>query len=675
MKRLFPAFLILMLVGGPALADQGQYLVKIPPPETLYLTPDIDTFPKLYEGDHACSFSAWAYTMQSLSGLAALHALEHGGNALVWIHSPGLQSYTIILEDILARTGAAAVHLPDLESVISLGVDAGWVNGYIVYGADESERNRYDKINPRDPLYSNSVNAATSLAADLGAVLVEARAEPVFQAMGLEKLMDVRDKDEQWCFDNHRERFNRKMIHTLDPKAPHMRDYVIATRSLCVFGVVPFVDEALAWLEPNAPAMGWNAGDEFEFVAQLSRFAHFTTASNWIMNLPVMSCLRIDREIEWEELQVNRASRVDPLLLDWPADTHFTSFVLSDGDNIQWFTGNFASPPNAYWRAENRGAFPFGWTMPAAHLSQICPSMLHHLARTASPNDQALTFPDGYYYPDFYGHGRDTTTDWYGKRVDMFAERLGMLGIRAVINIAQGWESEGAMHAYRTYAEKIPNIAGILAMQYHPYNAGLGAIRWVEDASGMPVPVVPPRFSIWSGLSRIENNGPPALVADKINRQAYEGYADTDAYFDWTVVHAWSHFRQADTGDDLLAEEMDQQRPFPEDAVIRNGYEPAGWCVDRLAPHVRVVLPEELLWRIRLQLKTRETLKGLVAARLKMPDTPPWQQQLLEVFLARLAQSPLDSVEACRAAFLRLQDIHLGRLLVPDDLPEDLGEH
>ena len=364
-------FVLVVLCIVTVNAEVQDYLFKLPQPKTIFLTPDIDTFPPLYEDDRGGSFGAWSFTMMSLSGLAALDTTKNNGGCMVWVHSPGIESYPIILDDIIKRTGAVVSPIPSLEEMVALGVEKGWVKGYILYRAEGSERNVYDKIDLADPAYNNSANVATNLAGHLGGIIVEERAEPVFKAMGLHCLLDVRDKDERWCFENHKELFTRKSLHLIDPKAPHMRDYAIATRSMCVFGVVPLVDEVLQWLEPNAPTLGWNGGDEHTFVAQLSRHAHFTTASNWIMNLPVMSCLSTGQQVAWEELQVNRRSQADPLLLDWPEDTHFTSFVLSDGDNVQWFIGNFINHPNGYWQAEHRGAFPFGWTMPVDHLSQV----------------------------------------------------------------------------------------------------------------------------------------------------------------------------------------------------------------------------------------------------------------------------------------------------------------
>jgi len=657
---------------GVADAEVLDYLAKMPIPRTIYMTPDIDTFPALYEGDRAGSFGAWSFALLSLAGLAALDAREHDGDSLVWIHSPGIVSYTIMLDDILARTGAARVDVPTVEDAVKLGLDKGWVKGYILYRAEASDRRVYDKIDLNDPAYNNSANVATNMAPDMAGIIVEERAEQVFRAMGLELLLDVRDRDERWCFENHKDRFSRRSLHLLDPKAPHMRDYAIATRSMCVFGVTPLVDEVLHWLEPNAPTLGWNAGDEHTFVAQLSRFAHFTTASNWIMNLPVMSCVAVGAHADWEELRVNRRAKTDPLLLDWVEDLHYTSFVLSDGDNVQWFLGNFINHPDAYWQAENRGAFPFGWTMPVDHLSQVGVPLLAHLARTASPNDQMLSFPGGYYYPDRYGQGRGSGTDWYAGRVAMFGERFAKLGARVVINIAEDWLGEGAMHGYACFARQIPELVGVLAMQYHPYNAGRGDLRWVEDKRGRPIPVLSPRFAIWSGLSRVPGNGTPALVAGMINEQPHAGLPDGLEHFDWTIVHAWSPFQRADATSDPLAEEVEQRRPRlqQDGAVVRNAYEPTLWCVKRLEPHVRVVAPEELLWRIRIQFKPRETLDALAEDLMENPDTPPYQRALLVEYRAKLVKADFDTPEAIRAAYRWLQDIYLAKVIRMGEMPE-----
>ena len=57
------------------------------------------------------------------------------------------------------------------------------------------------------------------------------------------------------------------------------------------------------------------------------------------------------------------------------ADTRYVAFVMSDGDNVQWLMLNFCKGQDAkqYWACPDRGRMPFGWTLPAMDLLQLCP--------------------------------------------------------------------------------------------------------------------------------------------------------------------------------------------------------------------------------------------------------------------------------------------------------------
>jgi hypothetical protein len=83
------------------------------------------------------------------------------------------------------------------------------------------------------------------------------------------------------------------------------------------------------------------------------------------------------------------------------------------------------------------------------------------------------------------------------------------------------------------------------------------------------------------------------------------------------------------------------------------GYEPVTWCKDRLAPHVTVVTPQELIWRARLYLKTRETLDAL-AKRLQ---TDGRTDTKIALYRAWLRNANLDTDTQRRAAFEKLQGI------------------
>jgi hypothetical protein len=64
------------------------------------------------------------------------------------------------------------------------------------------------------------------------------------------------------------------------------------------------------------------------------------------------------------------------------------------------------------------------------------------------------------------------------------------------------------------------------------------------------------------------------------------------------ISHAWSYFKKA-PGSDENAENVPQETAAAQGGV--RGYTPVTWCAERLPAAIRVVSPEELLFRIRMQ--------------------------------------------------------------------------
>ena len=659
--------------GGEPLPE---WWVKMPKPGELISVGELHGMPPLHEGDPGGERGPAAFLVQSVSGLLALKARETGEGPLMWVGLEGNPSYRAWRAHLsgagiaMPQPGAASADpRGDLGRLVQKLHGEGLIKGYILYRADPSKRQAFDAAPaPGAAGYNNSVNVATSLAGPMGAVIIEEKAEPFLRDLGLPLLLDARDRDERWCFENHRDKFSRKLVHVIDPKVPHLRDYAIATGSLVVFGVSPFTDEVYRWMEPDTPVMGWNGGDEHVMTSQLTRFAHFHTASNWCMNLPATGSLRAGTDLSWERLRLNRRSGVEPLELDWPVDTHFTSFVTTDGDNVQWAMGDYIHN-GSYWRAPGRGRFPMGWSFPAEQLAQIAPMALAELAATQSPNDQMISFGGGYYYPDEYG--QDAEGDRFAhleRKVDQFAPYFEKLGIRMLIVLTMDWKGDAARRAYEIYAKRIPGLAGVMVLQYYPYNAGQGGVIWVENAKGDPLPVVSARYALWNNMSKTENNGPPALLARLINESKHAGHPVSEAHIDWVTAHTWSFFKKADTAKDILAEEVEQEKAA-RDPEARRGFEPVGWCVDRLAPHVRVVTPEETVWRLRLHMRPKETLRALARDLAERGDTPPTMKEGLDKYLDHLAGADLSTPERARAAFEQLKAVRYGGETVFPELP------
>jgi hypothetical protein len=665
MRRLWAAVLTagIVLTACPLFAGETTELPRYWPefeaPDKLYVTCDVDDLPSLAPGkDPGGNWGALAYTLQSLSGLAAAAVKDGRCDSMIWLNLVKNPSYQIWLEKILKSTEATRIDAPDALELISTFRDMGIINGYILYRADPSDRGLFIPADNHDD-FDDSVNVATTLAGLLEGIIVEESIEPAIQKLGLRRLADVRGKDQKWCFENYRAQCSRRWVHIVDPKAPHLRAMAVASRSLCIYGVTPFTEEVLRWLEPNAPVIGWNAGDEYHMTSQFSRVGHYHTASNWCMNLPVTGVVEAGEHVPWKELDINRNCSTDPLELEWGRDTHYTAFVNSDGDNVQWYMGDFLTSKN-FWASPDRTTFPMGWTAPVTNLSQIAVPALSYMADTMSHNDQVVSFAAGYFYPDEYAVAMEDPISVLNGRIDQFADTFERLGIKVLVLLSMDWDNSQAVAAYEQFAKKLPGLTGIMTIQYYPYNAGLGRIIWVENAEGAPIPVVSARYAIWNNFSSKENNGPPAFIASRINAMPWQGEPVNENYFDWTVMHAWSFFEKADTSEDLWAEDMPQDQAYNNPNALA-GVSPVRWCVQELEPHVKVVLPEELMWRIRLHLKPGPTLAAIARGFIQENQLPGDRQTRLKEFIHEVKDLRADNPQQARSRFEELKQIRFGQ--------------
>jgi hypothetical protein len=129
---------------------------------------------------------------------------------------------------------------------------------------------------------------------------------------------------------------------------------------------------------------------------------------------------------------------------------------------------------------------------------------------------------------------------------------------------------------------------------------------WVKDRKGIEVPVITACYSIWEHANSRARAGTPAKVAREI-RQAVEKTAPRQLpRYDWVVAHVWSEFKRA-LGTDDHAENLPQENAAAGGGV--RGYAPVIWCAECLPASVRVVSPEELVWRIRMKHDPSQTEK------------------------------------------------------------------
>jgi len=310
-----------------------------------------------------------------------------------------------------------------------------------------------------------------------------------------------------------------------------------------------------------------------------------------------------------EHTKPPRVRSFDPRTIDWNDRRSGVGFVQSDGDNVQWLTGNFFSNPN-YWATPDRGTIPFGWSACLAQLAELCPPALDRAARTQRPNDRFVEWGCGYYYPDLFARSRPDRWALLARHARRTWSLMEQTGTRVIgFNVAD-LEAPDARKAMQVFAGETEGLLAILVFQYAPYEAGAGKVEWVKDRAGVDVPVIAARYSIWSDANDRPRAGTPAKVAREIrDTLAATPPAELPRY-DWAVVHAWSYFRRA-PGADESAENPPPGAPLPADAA--RGYTPATWSADRLGPSARPMDPEELAWRLRMRRNPAQTRRAIDA--------------------------------------------------------------
>ena len=535
--------------------------------------------------------------VQSVAGLAARAVNEGRGDEMVWVGTGNID-----VEDWLARKLRRHPQLEmrgvfDPWSLVERYAKQGIIKGYILYRADSSK----GAINEHRPGMDCSVNVATSLAGILDSIIVDEALEAQAQHHGLKRLLDVRDKSQAWCFETYRDRFSRAMVCTQDPRKSNVRDLAIAQKAFTCYGYDAPTPAVMKWLAPLSPVLGWNGGDEFKSTEMSTRWGHIQTATDWCINLPVLMA-------GTETTGPSPARSFDPATIDWNDKRSAVSFISTDGDNVQWFEGNFfrSGESKSYWSNPERGKIPFGWSCCFAHLAQLCPEAIDYAVSTQLPNDGFIEWGGGYYFPDLFGI--DRADRWallaeHARRTWLLMQKNNTRVIG--FNVAK-FDSPDALKAYEVFARQTDGLLAILVFQYDRYEAGAGRVFWVKDRNGVELPVISARYSIWSHANARARSGTPAKVAREIRQTVEDTGPGELPRYDWVIAHVWSWFKRA-PGSDENAEDMPQDHAAAQGGV--RGYAPVTWCAERLPANIRTVSPEELIWRTRMKHNTEQTRK------------------------------------------------------------------
>lgn len=503
----------------------------------------------------------------SLAGLVAQAQKQGKLDELIWHESEG--EYDVWYSKFLQRSRAEERGEYDVWSLLARYNHL--VKGYILYDPvlDSASSSKLDF----------SYNIATSFAGIKQAVVITPEMEPILQELGYKLILDARNMPEDEFIDKMKEHAEKNIIFTMHPSFHNNRDLAIANKAIVTYGMNEITKKSMALINPISPVVGWNQGNEDDFTLLPTTHGLFNTASDWCNNLLVLSSGALHS-------QTKKIKSLDPQTIDFDDGKHFHSFIISDGDNMQWSIGSFMKNEN-YWGNRNHGEFPVGFTSCPVNLSMMAPDVLDEMGKTQPSGTTIIEYGGGYYYPDFYaeafGDEKKEILREFAKKINFNMQRTGAK-VFGFICIDVG--STQAMNAYQIFAEEIEELVGMYAVQYAPYHGGHGKIFWLKNKKGANIPVVTAQYSLWQGLD-YEGGGDIDKIAEYINTNIQ----NNEETMGWTIVHAWSKFEN------------------PNDpSHYESGIGPIKWCINQLSDDIKIVSPEELLWRIRMKKHPRETM-------------------------------------------------------------------
>jgi len=229
-----------------------------------------------------------------------------------------------------------------------------------------------------------------------------------------------------------------------------------------------------------------------------------------------------------------------------------------------------------------------------------------YLQRTQPDKSTLLLHAGGYFFPDRLAEklGTEKRIELLRRHARRVSHYMKTTGSTTYMFLCYENGTKEAIEAYQIFAEEIEDLIGMLTIQYSPYNAEEGKVFWVTNSDGIDIPVSTCKYLIWANLD-LRNTGTPTRISRKINENAAASTEDGEPYLAWAMTHTWSGFYEIDTNDETA-----ENAQFME-ADTYAGVTPTKWCVQQLDPDIRVVTPEELLWKIRMAHRPEQTKKIL----------------------------------------------------------------
>lgn len=412
--------------------------------------------------------------------------------------------YKIWLEDLKNNYKVPYKIIKDPWELIN--IYKNYINGYVLYS----------NKTPKDP----SINNACSLASINNSIVINEDMESRANQSGINRIKgDCRNTDESWAYDNLWDKgLSHSIVIQLSPdKAAPLRDYAIMTKSLIFYEdnieKTDLRDKIFSSMKGNSVCLGWGP-DEYINVSTASKYGVSIVAADWSYNLTTLSAFPSMPVIKKTSLSAIKQGNF-----------HYVTFIMSDGDNLQWNLGtNYANPK--WFGYTYKSNLNLGWSI-SPSLYYLAPTAfrLYYLSlKNFGENNNFIVSPsgNGYMYPSKYKrndlNSYINALNHYMKRVDE--------NYAAVIDDS----SFNNLSLWKNFTER-PQIQGLFYLDYKRHDNFKGKILWSNNK-----PLVSCRDILWEGLESEDD------LVKRIYGRANSGQinaANPEAYT-FVYVHVWS---------------------------------------------------------------------------------------------------------------------------------------
>lgn len=420
----------------------------------------------------------------------------------IYITSSNEPDYNIWLKDLIHNYSVKSEIIKDAWALLSKF--KSYTKGYILYS------------NSNGP----SINNACTLASLKDSIAIDESLESKVKNCGLTNLIeDCRATDNNWAYDNlWNSGLNHSTVIELSPSSPiALRDYAIISKSLIFYEDTinnnSLRERIFSSMDSPGKCLGWGP-DEFENVSVSSKFGIDMVAADWSYNLSVLSSYPSNAISQKSNNEITNEDNV-----------HYVTFIMSDGDNQQWYLGsNFNS--EKWYGSHNRGSFNLGWSI-SPSLYYLAPTVFNKYYESASfgkYNDNFVVPPsgNGYMYPSKFPSDKLNS---YTTELNNYMHNVDENSV-IILDDNSFYKTE----LWDKYTSK-SNIDALFYLDYKKHDNYEGKIIWSNNK-----PIISCRDLIWNGIEDEDNL--IKNITDRINL-GYTNIKSPDSYT-FVYIHVWS---------------------------------------------------------------------------------------------------------------------------------------